>query len=224
MKMVHWKRHFFDKYYHLLAMLLIGLFVTALMSTKGHTRYPIAPCMYVIAILFALRAAEIKRPIFIFAFILGFSVVAFDFMLLQNFEVSTALIQEIPFLIYAVFFLLAIILLITKMFSAKEVTGDTIIGGICVYLLLGFLWTVFYSAVYIVDRQAFNFSVPLNHYSFIHFSLITMTTVGYGDIQPASRLAMLLSNIEAVTGQMYVAIFILRLVSLHGKALTKNVL
>jgi hypothetical protein len=222
MKMMFWKKQLFDKHYHLLVVLVAGLFGAAFMAGV-HMRYPIVPCIFIVAILFSLRAVEVKRPFFVFAIFLGCSAFVLDLLMVENLNTAGIMMREIAILVYAAFILLAIVLMIAKMFSAREVTGDTIAGGICVYLMLGFLWTVFYFAIYVVDQNAFNASAPLNHYSLIHFSFITLTTVGYGDIQPVNRLAMVLSNVEAIAGQMYIAIFISRLVMMHGNSPAKNV-
>jgi voltage-gated potassium channel Kch len=52
----------------------------------------------------------------------------------------------------------------------------------------------------------------------IYFSFITLSTVGYGDITPLSRAARWLAAIEAMTGLLYVAVLIARLVSLYSNA------
>jgi len=49
-----------------------------------------------------------------------------------------------------------------------------------------------------------------------YFSFITLTTVGYGDITPVSRAARWLASMEAMTGSLYVAVLIARLVSLYS--------
>jgi hypothetical protein len=222
MKVIFWKKQLLDKYYHLLAVLLAGIFVSAFMS-DGKINFPVLPFIFTFGIIFSLRAVEIPRHLFIFAVFFGLLVLAIDVLVMRNEESSSLAVKEIAILIFAAFLLFAIVLMVVKMFSAREVTSDTIAGGISVYLLLGVLWTSFYWALYVVDQQAFNASVPLNHYSLIHFSFVTLTTVGYGDIQPVNKLAMALSNIEAITGQMYIAIFISKLVSMHGKTPTKSV-
>jgi hypothetical protein len=51
----------------------------------------------------------------------------------------------------------------------------------------------------------------------LYFSFITLSTVGYGDITPVSRAARLLTAMEAVTGLLYVAVLIARLVSLYSR-------
>ncbi len=49
----------------------------------------------------------------------------------------------------------------------------------------------------------------------IYFSMCTLTTVGYGDIVPVARFARTLAWLEAVTGQLYLAILVARLVGLQ---------
>ena len=49
----------------------------------------------------------------------------------------------------------------------------------------------------------------------LHFSIVTITTLGYGDITPLTPLAKTVSYMEAVTGQIYIAVLIARLVGLH---------
>ncbi len=49
----------------------------------------------------------------------------------------------------------------------------------------------------------------------IYFSNVTLTTLGYGDILPLSNLARMLANLEAMAGQLYVAIVIARMVGVQ---------
>jgi voltage-gated potassium channel Kch len=71
-----------------------------------------------------------------------------------------------------------------------------------------------YRMLYYFDPTAFIFqgSTAINLF---YFSYVTLTTVGYGDIVPASRLAETLAFMEAVTGQIFLAVFIARLMGLH---------
>jgi hypothetical protein len=49
-----------------------------------------------------------------------------------------------------------------------------------------------------------------------YFSFVTLSTVGYGDITPVSKVARMLAALEAMTGLLYVAVLIARLVSLYS--------
>jgi hypothetical protein len=56
----------------------------------------------------------------------------------------------------------------------------------------------------------------MNGFNAFYFSFITLSTVGYGDITPLSRIARWLAAMEAMTGLLYVAVLIARLVSLYS--------
>ena len=52
-------------------------------------------------------------------------------------------------------------------------------------------------------------------YPFFYFSMITMTTVGYGDMTPLSTVARTIASVEAITGQVYLTILVARLVGMY---------
>lgn len=56
----------------------------------------------------------------------------------------------------------------------------------------------------------------MNGFTGFYFSFITLSTVGYGDITPVSRIARWLAALEAMTGLLYVAVLISRLVALYS--------
>ena len=95
-------------------------------------------------------------------------------------------------------------------FTTPEVTVDIVRGGISVYLLIGFVWALLYGIVNTLDANAFSQPLirPGSYLRSIHFSFTTLTTLGYGDIVPLSEVAQVLTNLEAIVGQMYSSIFI----------------
>ena len=96
------------------------------------------------------------------------------------------------------------------------ITTRRIQGAIAVYLLLGFIWAEAYELVVLWHPGAFTGAVdgrgslPWTYYSFV-----TLTTMGYGDIMPVHPLARAVAVLEALTGQLYLAIMLARLVSLE---------
>jgi hypothetical protein len=111
--------------------------------------------------------------------------------------------------------------------AETRVTADTIYGGISVYLLIGLIWVVFYSAIESFAPGSFVLGdVPVAQLAsdmratalfreFIYFSFVTLTTLGYGDIRPTTDVARVVATAEAVVGVMFVAVFISRLVALQ---------
>jgi voltage-gated potassium channel len=105
---------------------------------------------------------------------------------------------------------------------APSVTLEVLCASISAYLMLGLMWTVAY---WLVDQLtpggAFSFNTnvgkqSMNGFNAFYFSFITLSTVGYGDITPLSRIARWLAALEAMTGLLYVAVLIARLVSLYS--------
>jgi Ion channel len=105
---------------------------------------------------------------------------------------------------------------------APSVNAEVLCASISAYLMLGLIWTMAY---WLVDQLtpggAFSFNTnagrqSMNGFNAFYFSFITLSTVGYGDITPLSRIARWLAAMEAMTGLLYVAVLIARLVSLYS--------
>jgi hypothetical protein len=105
---------------------------------------------------------------------------------------------------------------------APVVTVEVLCASIAAYLMLGLMWTLAY---WLVDQLtpggAFSFNTgrgghSMDGFSGFYFSFITLSTVGYGDITPVSRMARWLAAMEAITGLLYVAVLIAWLVSLYS--------
>jgi hypothetical protein len=119
-------------------------------------------------------------------------------------------------------FIFVVAQLLRFVLRAPSVTAEVLCASISAYLMLGLIWTLAY---WLVDRLtpggAFSFNTntgerSINGFTGFYFSFITLSTVGYGDITPVSRFARWLAAMEAMTGLLYVAVLIARLVSLYS--------
>ena len=104
---------------------------------------------------------------------------------------------------------------------APAVTMEVLCASISAYLMLGLLWTVAYWLVDQLTPGAFAFNTneakqSMRAFNAFYFSFITLSTVGYGDITPVSKVARMLAAMEAITGLLYVAVLIARLVALYS--------
>lgn len=91
-------------------------------------------------------------------------------------------------------------------------------GSVVVYLLIGILFSSMYTFIYVLDERAFSFGTPpqsieLSQGSLTYFSFVSLTTIGYGDIQPLHPFARAVATMEGLIGQLFPAILIGRLVS-----------
>lgn len=124
-----------------------------------------------------------------------------------------------------VFLGFAMMALVRGILTSKTVDSDTLAGAICVYLLLGIIGGLVFALIEITAPGSFYLSPNiLAHTSstdhanpgvMIYFAYVTLTTVGYGDIMPASEAARSACTFLAVLGQLTLVILISRLVGLH---------
>ncbi len=121
-------------------------------------------------------------------------------------------------LVFISFVLVQFLLFVLR---APRVNSDVLCAGIAGYLLLGMIWMMAY--VLVSQFVPGSFSVVdgtsgprgLQDFEAFYFSFITLSTVGYGDITPLSHSARTLALTEAMTGTIYIAVFISRLVALY---------
>ncbi len=106
-----------------------------------------------------------------------------------------------------------------RIFLADSITLDLLFGAFCLYLLIGLLWALAYTLLEQVFPGSFAGTQMEEAGSladrFLYYSYVTLTTLGYGDIIPATPPARNLSALEALTGQFYIAILVARLLGLH---------
>jgi len=108
---------------------------------------------------------------------------------------------------------------------SKQVTMNTVFGSCCVYLLISLTWAAVYATLETIQPGSFNIALstgleagealPTFDVELVYFSLITLTTVGYGDITPVTSQARILAALEGLIGQLFLAIIVARLVALE---------
>ena len=115
-----------------------------------------------------------------------------------------------------VFVVQAIVYSARQVFMAGTVNLNKIVGAVCIFLLLAVLWAMLYQFLEVMTHGSFSGiasdPIHLHLHRFVYFSLVTLTTLGYGDIAPATPLAGILATLEAVAGVFYMAILVAALV------------
>ena len=118
---------------------------------------------------------------------------------------------------------------VVRVLAHQRITRQTVIGAICGYLLIAFVFAFGYAVLTFLNPGAINVGGhPLaaervtnleEHVTeLMYFSFITLTTVGYGDIVPVNPMARSMVILEALAGQLYLAAFVARLVGAMSKS------
>lgn len=124
---------------------------------------------------------------------------------------------------FALFFILLIsvvINIITMLVSSKEIKSSFISGCIAGYLMIGICLAFFLTVVGSFETQVLTLpNAEFCFNDFLYFSLVTMTTVGFGDISPLDPVVRTAAIMTAVAGQFYMAVIVAVIV---GKLMNKS--
>ncbi|OUR89976.1 hypothetical protein A9Q85_01490 [Cycloclasticus sp. 44_32_T64] len=122
------------------------------------------------------------------------------------------LLNLFPLLLFCI---LSVIVAMKQVLFSGPITLNKLIGSICIYILLGIIWALFYLSVDLLTTNTFD-GIPDEEFnqfwSYIYFSFVTLSTLGFGDIVPVNELARSLAYIEAISGQIYLTILVASLV------------
>jgi hypothetical protein len=205
-----------------LLIALAGTFVVAPFFTDEAEGVSVISVLYTIVMIVGAYAVSQRRRVFWVGVSLAVPAIATEWI--SNFVVTTPLVLANMF--FAVLFIIYVSgIVLYEVLDEDRVTLDTIAGGIAVYLLIGVGWVLAYAAIEYIHPGAFLIQgqtlheihpeIQVRYTEFLYFSFVTMTTLGYGDMIATIPPARALATGEAVVGQLYLAIFVARLVGLH---------
>ncbi len=212
-----------ERFLILLSVLLV-LFVLRPLLTELGSSVVILDLLSIVLFLSCINAVSYKRRhIYISSILLCFGLGARILAETRGDESLKTVYLTIYDAFSVLFLIYTSILILNYVLRGKEVTRDRIAAAICVYLLLGVLWGAAYRLMYTLDPNSLSLgdvatvSLADTRHSrdFTYFSYVTLTTLGYGDITPKSPTFKYLASLEAIVGQLYLAILIARLVGIH---------
>jgi len=141
-------------------------------------------------------------------------------------QVQRTLLSTGSIVLAVVFLCYVVWVILRDIFTDPARSWDNINGALSVYLLTGFVFANLYLIISLANPEAFEMkrqaaAVDLTivmHRSadFTYYSFVTLSTLGYGDIAPIAPLARTLSWLEAVSGQLYLAVLVARLIAVQG--------
>jgi hypothetical protein len=118
------------------------------------------------------------------------------------------------------FYGLTAIALFSYLKNARSITNEHLLTAVSVYLLIGIMWFALYNAIDIVTpgsivRNSGKTTDPST--DLLYFSLVTLSTVGYGDIVAVHPEVRMLAALEAIVGVLYIAIMVAILISAYRR-------
>jgi voltage-gated potassium channel len=213
-----------DHVYRNLTIALTLLFVSSPLLDRFFGSSRIDSYLITGFLIFALYQITRRRADLIIGLVLGIPAVASG--IFNALTPDSPAINAIPTILGASFLGFLVWRIFKDIFFGDRITSEQIFGSVCAYLLIGLMFSSIYGFLFLVNREAFAFSDALANYLtinhedqnfgiFTYFSFVTMTSLGYGDMAPISEMARTLAWIQAVLGQLYLAITVAALVGLH---------
>ena len=207
------------KMFNFMASILILLILSAILEGHKYGYLVINTASTIVFILGVYTAGRNKRNVLILI-LLGLPWFLSEWIFTKSPETIFASV---------LFFLFIIGIIMDHILHTEEVTTDTLYGAVCVFLLLGLLWASIYGFLeYVSPGIIFvtNNTDIVDHLTsneIIYYSYTTLTTLGYGDITSLTPEGRIVSVLEAIVGQLFLAFLVARLVATYtANALKKK--
>jgi hypothetical protein len=212
----------------LFAILLVFYIVAPILHQLSDTFHPavlsVAEGILLLALLVGtVVAVSNGRAWTLFALLLALpALVLWLIVIALPFEA----VEIIRHLLLVAFLAYVIYVMLGAIFESRQVTFNIVCASLCIYLLLGLAWALTYSVDDAMDPTAFTCTVGGTKHpgwmrlgrgeaTALYFSFATLTTLGYGDLVPTSPISRMLATMEAITGPLYLAVLVARLVGMH---------
>ncbi len=203
--------------YGFLLLTLIVVFAISPFAPPGSAMRGGVFAVLLVVLVHAVRTVTASRSLLVVTIVLGVLGLA-----------PASLWAHVPagpllsYVAHVAFLGLVGVLILGDVLHAELVTMDLVLGASSIYLLMGLFWAQLFLALQFLQPGSFAVPPPpaIETYPpiqpdghIIYFSYVTLATLGYGDVVPVSAVARTLAVLEALLGQLYLAILIARLVA-----------
>ena len=121
-----------------------------------------------------------------------------------------------PLPLWAILSVLSVLLVVGRLLQHRRVSVGTLQGAIAAYLLIAVsFFFIFLTAEDLQETPFFGDPEPTT--TFMYFSLVTVTTLGYGDFAASTEFTRLLTTTEAVIGQVFLVTLVAMIVGLLAR-------
>ena len=199
--------------YGLLLVLLLADYVVTTINWSGGDALFVRSVLFLVTILLAFHTSRIGRRFQTTVRILvGLTVLASLAVSLAGGDKGNGVVT----LLISVLLVAAPIAIGWRILHHEQVTAQTLAGAVCIYVMIGMIFANLDYGIQLASGR--DFFAQSGHHGlsdFSYFSYITMATVGYGDLTPATGLPRTMSVLDALVGQVFLVVLLARLVSMY---------
>jgi hypothetical protein len=171
--------------------------------------------------LFLVAAAySVRRSrFFLMAIILGASAIIAEF---AGYFIDRKSVMVLATGLSSLYLLVITVLILSNLARQERISADTVMGGLCVYIMIGVLWTSLFINQEMIAPGSFDFGkhaarsgTPGFYGLLFYYSFISLLTIGFGDIIPTSSMAQTLTILEGLIGRFYIVFYMAYLINLY---------
>jgi hypothetical protein len=197
-------------------MLLLVVFVLYPLSGRGPFGGVVLQLVFSLILISGVALVANRRAALALAAVLAVGTAAVGWVRLYE---PSAQLTVIGTCLWIVFLSMLAAVILVRVFREGRINLHRIQGAVCVYLLIGVIWSGCFSLVVQFDPAAFNVPVSAADDTLasrlVYFSFVTLTTVGYGDVTAVHPAARSLALLEALIGQLFPTVLLARLVGME---------
>jgi ion channel len=199
------------RYGALLLVLIASYLLSAFITARWMEALQVV--LFTVAMLLALRSAAISRRAV--RIVLGTAIIGLPVMFFLSFSTATGDAGTGAANVWTgLVLLVAAVMIVYRVLTFGMVTLQSIFGAFSAYLVIGLMFASFFAAIYhFSGDHFFAAGEKATTQTFQYFSFTTLTTLGYGDYTAAYSSGQAVAVLEALTGQIFLATLVARLVS-----------
>lgn len=201
-----------DSYGLLLLLLVVDYIILSLGLTESWASF-LTTAFTCLTVLLAFRTSQIGGRWLLTVRMAASVAVAASIVV--SFD-SSRRAEGVMFALVALLVFASPVAIVSRLVHHTRVTAQTLLGAMCIYVLIGLVFAYADMAVQLLSDTFFAQSGNHNPSDFVYFSFVTMTTVGYGDLTPTTGLARTMAVTEALTGQVFLVVLVARLVAMYS--------
>lgn len=214
--MVRWRdaERLADSYGLLLVVILLQILMLPVLDDTRWGPVLQATLMSVMLLL-ALHISQAKTRTVRVAQVM---VVVALLIIIGNAAADSTTSAGLPSLLLGLLLIACPVVILRRIFQHPVINGQTVLGAICVYLMLGLTFGFFFHFQWSQDHSAFHGNLGESAQAGLgYFSFVTLATLGYGDIVPVSQWARSTAVVEALMGQIFLVTLVAALVGNLGR-------